>query len=398
MGPGVRPHPFGVALALTLVFASAVAAQPKSIRVGIPLPLSGAGALLGQPTAKGAEMLAREVNERGGILGRKLELVVRDSRGTAEEAARIARDLIVKEGVEFLLGGLRGPEVAAIAAVAREQKTVYLAPLSKATAAVEPAKLNAYTFRSAPTSQAEGRAAAVEMAKLPVSRLFTISVDDDYGQTVTRAFLDALKRLRPEVQLVGQGWARSSDHDYPPFIATALAARPDGFFAALWGGQFTAFVRQAKPYGFFDKVRAVIAGDAGAPEVAMAIRDELPVGIVTNATDLFYAHPSPEHQPYIERAKVFFGQDYPPSSATSGYVAMQFLAEAIQKAGGTEAEKVIRALEGLSISSPLGKMTMRAKDHQATRGQFWGVTARVAEYNFPILSPVHYAVPDDATD
>ncbi len=124
MASRVRPHPFGVALALTLVFASAVAAQPKSIRVGVPMPLSGAGALLGQPTAKGAEMLAREVNERGGVLGRKLELVVRDSRGTAEDAARVSRDLIVKDGVEFLVGGLRAAEVAAMAAVARAEEPI----------------------------------------------------------------------------------------------------------------------------------------------------------------------------------------------------------------------------------------------------------------------------------
>jgi branched-chain amino acid transport system substrate-binding protein len=60
--------------------------------------------------------------------------------------------------------------------------------------------------------------------------------------------------------------------------------------------------------------------------------------------------------------------------------------------------KVIKALEGLTINTPIGKQTMRTKDHQATRGQVWGTTAKVPEYPFPILRPVEYIPADDLMD
>jgi branched-chain amino acid transport system substrate-binding protein len=383
--------------AVTWMHSGSAHAEQRPIRVGFPIVLSGSGALIGHPMLRGAEMFVREVNDRGGVLGRRLELIARDTRGTAEDAARVARDFVTRDGMDFLVGGLRAGEVAAIAAVSREYKALYIIP-AKATLASEPGRPQPYVFRSGTSSVIEGRIAAGETAKLPVMKVYSISPDDDYGHAVTRGFVDWLRRLKPGVQLVGQGWPKPADLDYPPFIATALAAKPDALFTALWGGQFTAFARHGRSVALFERLKVVATGEAGAPEIGMALRDELPLGIVTNAYDLFYAHPVPEHQEYVERLKAFASQEYPSSWASAGYIAMQFLAEAIQRAGSADAERVARALPGLTIDSPVGRLTMRSKDHQATRGQFWGVTARSADYPFPILDPVRYVAADDLLD
>jgi branched-chain amino acid transport system substrate-binding protein len=113
---------------------------------------------------------------------------------------------------------------------------------------------------------------------------------------------------------------------------------------------------------------------------------------------VFYYPDTPEHKSYVERLKAYTKQEYAPSWAITGYIAVQFLAEAIQKAKSTDKMKVIKALEGLTINTPIGKQTMRAKDHQATRGQVWGTTAKVPEYPFPILRPVDYIPADDLMD
>src|SRR5687768_6106737 len=108
----------------TLAVAGLAAALPvaaqKPIRVGYPVILSGPGALIGEPSLKGAQMFVEEINAKGGVLNRKIELVVRDTKGNADEAVRVARDLILRENVDFLFGTLTSAEGPAVSPIAKE--------------------------------------------------------------------------------------------------------------------------------------------------------------------------------------------------------------------------------------------------------------------------------------
>jgi branched-chain amino acid transport system substrate-binding protein len=360
--------------------------------------LTGGGALFGQPAKVGAEMYVKELNEKGGVLGRPIELLIRDCKGTPDEATRVARELVAKENVQFLVGGLTAAQGLALSEVAKTEKTVYIAPISKSTAMTEPGKLHPYVFRAAANTNTEGRSAAVFMAKNPWTKVYTLGPDYEYGQMVTKAFVEWLKKNKPAVQIVGQGWPKLGEADYTPFITAMMAAKPDAAFLSLWGGDFVNFAKQAKPYGFFEKVKVVSAGEGGSPETAISLKDDLPLGITTNAYDLFYYPDTPEHKAYVQRLKAYTKQEYAPSWAITGYIAMQFLVEGIKKADSTDTNAVIKALEGLTMDTPIGKQTMRAKDHQANRGQFWGTTAKVPEYPFPILRPVEYIPADNLMD
>jgi branched-chain amino acid transport system substrate-binding protein len=79
-------------------------------------------------------------------------------------------------------------------------------------------------------------------------------------------------------------------------------------------------------------------------------------------------------------------------------MGMQFLVEAIKKAGGTDSGKVSRALRGLSVDTPAGRMTIREKDHQANRGQLYGKTVKDPKYPFAIMKPVEYVDPTKFMD
>jgi len=381
---------------LALAFSAYGAGEP--IKVGFPMILSGGGALFGQPSSLGAEMFVKELNAKGGVLGRPIQLIVRDCGNTPEEATRVAREIILKEKVDFMVGGLTASQGLALSEVAKTEQVVYIAPISKSTAMTEPGKLHPYVFRAAANTNTEGRSAAVFMAKQPWTKIATLGPDYEYGQMVTKAFVEWMKKNKPQVQIVHQGWPKLGETDYTPFIAPLLAAKPDAAFLSLWGGHFVTFSKQAKPYGFFEKVKVVAAGEGGSPETGMSLKDDLPLGITTNAYDVFYYPDTPEHKSYVERLKAYSKQEYAPSWAITGYIAVQFLTEAIQKAKSTDKMKVIAALEGLTINTPIGKQTMRAKDHQATRGQVWGTTAKVPEYPFPILRPVEYIPADDLMD
>lgn len=118
--------------------------------------------------------------------------------------------------------------------------------------------------------------------------------------------------------------------------------------------------------------------------------DDMPLGIISNAYDCFWYPDTAWHRDWVRRLNEFMGTEYASSWAGTGYDAMKFLTEAIKKAGTTNTDKVIKALEGLTIDCSVGKLTMRSKDHQAARGMYWGPVTKVSEYPFPILKPVEY--------
>ena len=231
-----------------LALAALPAAAQKPIRIGYPVILSGPGALIGEPSLKGAQMFVEEINAKGGVLGRKIELVVRDTKGNADEAVRVARDLILRENVDFLVGTLTSAEGPAVSPVAKENKIVFVVPVVKTDQLVAPANLHPYVFRTASNTTIEGRSAAEIMAKWTnVKRVATMSQDYAFGQDVTRAFVTHLKKLRPDIEIVDQQWPKLGEADYTPFINAQMAKKPEAVFTSLWGGHFVTFVKQAKP-------------------------------------------------------------------------------------------------------------------------------------------------------
>ncbi|MGH7350718.1 MAG: ABC transporter substrate-binding protein, partial [Candidatus Rokuibacteriota bacterium] len=163
-------------LALALAMPLDASAQ-KPIKVGFPMILSGPGALFGEPASKGAQMFVEEINAKGGVLGRKLELVLRDTKGNADEAVRVSRELILKENVDFLVGTLTSAEGPAVSVVAKENKVVFIAPIPKTDQLTAPDKLHPYVFRVSANTTMEGRSAAEIVAKWPVTKVATISPD-----------------------------------------------------------------------------------------------------------------------------------------------------------------------------------------------------------------------------
>ena len=154
-------------LVVALLMLPFGAEAQKPIKVGFPMIMSGPGALFGEPASKGAQMFVDELNAKGGVLGRKLELVIRDTKGNADEAVRVSRELILRDNVDFLFGALTSAEGPAVSVVAKENKIVFIAPIPKTDQLTAKDKLHPYVFRVASTTTIEGRSIAEIMAKWP---------------------------------------------------------------------------------------------------------------------------------------------------------------------------------------------------------------------------------------
>ncbi|HJP22845.1 MAG TPA: ABC transporter substrate-binding protein, partial [Alphaproteobacteria bacterium] len=120
-------HKFSGAVALSLgLVALSGGADAAEIKIGVLYPISGGGAIYGGPAMRGHDMGVDEVNAAGGILGMKVVTAGRDSKLNPAAASAAAKELITKEGVNVLIGGLSSGVGLAISEVARQEKVIYI--------------------------------------------------------------------------------------------------------------------------------------------------------------------------------------------------------------------------------------------------------------------------------
>jgi branched-chain amino acid transport system substrate-binding protein len=315
-------------------------------------------------------------------------------------ATSAAREVISRHGVQFLIGGLSSSEGQAISEIARQEGIIYIATIPKTTEITDPANFHRHVFRTAANTNTEARSAAILVDRLGYDRICTILFDYSYGHSLDGPFREHIRALRPTAEIVYQAWPALGASDYSTYITNILNAGCDVVFSGIWSSNFPAFAKQAQPFGFFDRVSYVTAGEVGTPEISEELGADMPLGIWANSYEVFYYPDTPEHDAYVAELGARVGRGNTPSFPITGYIGMQFLAEAIRAAGTTDTDAVISALEGLTIMTPIGEQTIRARDHQANRGQFWGQMTRSADPDYPylIMDPVEYIRADDIMD
>ncbi len=376
----------GAAIALAPIGAAA----EGPIKIGFPIPLSGPTAVYGEPILKGAEMALAEINAKGGVLGRKLQLLSRDSKANADEAVRLARELIIKDNVDFLAGTLTSAEAPAVSTVAKENRIVFIAPTSKSTILTDPQHIHPYIFRVASNTDVEGLAGATLMARWKdVKTVATIAPDYAYGRDSIAAFITSLKKLRPDIQIVDQEWPKLGEADFTPFITAQMGKKPDAVYCSLFAGDFVTFTKEGTPLGYFKAIdnRLVDGAEVGTTDEAQALGNDYPYGIVADAYDpvIFTSNEPPEHKKYIEDLKNFTHEKYASGWSIVGYQSIYALAAGITKAGDTKSDDVAKALLGLTWDTPVGKRTFSVNSHETFAPEYWGVVTKEAAYPFAVI-------------
>lgn len=387
---------------MALLAAAALAPLPvtaaDTIKIGFPMPLSGPAAVYGVPVTKGAELAVADINAKGGVLGRKLELLPRDSKANADEAVRLARELIIKNNVDFLSGTLTSAEAPAVSTIAKENKVVFVAPVAKTTRLTAPENLHPYIFRLASNTTIEGHTAASLMAKWgEVKRVATIAPDYAYGRDAVAAFVDHLKKLRPDIEIVDQQWPKLGEADFTAFITAQMGKKPDAVECNVFGGDFVTLAKQAGPLGYFKAInnRMVDGAEVGTVDEAEALGADYPFGIVSDAYDpVIWGEGDPaEHKVFIENLKKAMNNQYGSGWAVMGYMAVVAISEGVKKAGSTESDKVSKALLGLSFDTPVGKRTIDEKTHETLAGEFWSEMVKDPKSPFAVMKkPVYLDV------
>lgn len=353
-----------------LALAAVLPAAAQTIKLGELNSYKVFPAFL-EPYKRGMELALDEVNAAGGVLGRKLEIVIRDDNGTPGDAVRVAEELVSREKVVMLLGTFPSNVGLAVADFAKQRKVPFLAaePL---TDKIVWENGNRYTYRLRASTYMQTAMLVPEAAKLGRKRWAIVYPNYEYGQAATAAFKKQMNALQPGgLEFVEQA-VPLGKIDAGPVVQALIDAQPDAIFSSLFGADLARFVREGQLRGLF-KDRPVFNLLGGEPEYLDPLKDEAPVGWYVTGYP-WYALDTPEHKRFRSAYQARFN-DYPRLGSVVGYSTVIAAAAALKKAGSTDAEKIVAALSGLTFGSPFGSVTFRPLDHQSTMGAYVGRTA-----------------------
>ncbi len=389
------PVAFAFAFAVGLGSSSAVA--QNTIKLGVLSPLTGLYAIVGERSSQGIKLAVDEINANGGVLGHKLEAIIRDSETNPDTSVRVARRLILQDGVFALFGPLHGGAAIAVLNEARRLKTPNL-PWA-ATAEINTVNCSRYTWRVGSSAQQTSRGGAVVAQRQGYTTWASISSDFSYGRSVVNQFTEYLRELNPIVNVAYQAWPKLGEDDYSPYINNIAKANVQALYVGLFGADVVKFLKQAKAFGLYGQLK--IFTDFGGNQVVLAaLGDEAPFGHWGSSRYLYNYPNTNANREFVKKFREAY-KVYPDMVAGEAYEAVQVVAEAIRRAGVVDKEKVIDALGGLAYNAPEGWIIMRPSDHQGWQSSFWGVIAKDKDYPFPILSniqvisPIQAAHPDE---
>jgi branched-chain amino acid transport system substrate-binding protein len=358
--------------AAAAIFASTTIAQNlKPIKIGEINSYSSVPEFT-QFYRNGWQLALDEINAAGGINGRPVEVIVRDDGGKQNEAMRQAQALIANDKVDVLAGTYLSNIGLAVSSIAARHKTVFVAamPLSDA---LTWDRGNRYTFRLRPSTYMQVAMLVEEAAKLPARRWAILAPNYEYGQSAVASFKLLLKARRPDVEFVGEQWPALGKLDAAPVVQALAQARPDAIFNVTFGIDLANFAHEGMQHGLFAKTKVVsmLVGEQGNLDW---FKDESPKGWIVIGYPWAQIN-TPEYTRFAADYYKKYSND-PRLGSLVGYTTIMAIAEGIRKAGSTNSEKLIMAMRGLNLNTPLGPVTFRAIDQQATLGAYVGTLDR----------------------
>ncbi len=320
------------------------------------------------PYRQAMQLAVEQVNGRGGVLGRPLELITRDDAGRPQDAVRLASELVNEAKVDVLAGAYLSNVGLALSEYASRERRLYVAgePL---TDAMVWERGNRHTFRLRPSTYMQAAILAEEAAKSPAKRWVTVAPNYEYGQSAVRWFRQFLSARRPDVEFVGEQWPALGRVDAGATVQALAAPRPDALFNVLFGTDLTNFVRQGNTRGLFEG-RTVASLLTGEPEYLDPLGDEAPEGwIVTGYPG--EAIDTPAHRAFASAYRARF-KAKPMCGSLVGYALIDSIAAGIARAGALDADRLVEGFRGVEFATPAGPASYRALDHQGTLGVYVG--------------------------
>jgi branched-chain amino acid transport system substrate-binding protein len=366
-----------------------------SVTIAMNTSLSGPFGFIGLANQNGAKLAVAEINQQGGLLGKQINLEVKDDTTSASVATDLTKQEILSDKIVALLGNVSSSAALAEQTIVAKYKIPLILHTSN-TDALTIQKFNNYTFSVVPNTGMEGRANAIAASKMPYQKWYLLGPDYEFGHSQLTDFKAKLQSLNPNVQIVGEDYPKLGATDYSSFISKIQAAKPDVVYSAEFGGDLITLITQAKSAG--------LVGGSSSPafmglfdvETLRNFGGGAPVGAYAYSRSPYFAIKTPAMQKFVSDYKAQYNVA-PSDWAINAYDAVNLWAAGVKKAGSFDGDPVSSAMSGMAFDSVRGTLNIRAIDHECDCAEYEGKLAADSDAGFPTFAATAVAIPGSQT-
>ena len=378
--------------------AKSTAEETETIKIGLIGPFSGAFRETGLSFHAGIKFAVKEQNAKGGLLGKKIEIIRADSKFKPDVASKKALQLILEDKVHFIVSGGGSHEALALNRVATQHRTI-LIHNNQSADSLQGMDFSRYAFRVFANNYAMTSAMAQFMATKPYRKYYIVCPDYDYGHELSNEFKKQIEQYIPDAQIVGEDYHTLKIRNFRPYIDKIKATKADVIFSGSFNADLYYLIRQARKHGLVPPFP--ITTVYTLPRTYVRKEDAPGIFSVVGYTMLV---DTPENKAMVAK----YDKQHKYSSSNEKWVdpprggiivGWQMVFAAVEKAGSLDPEKIIETFEGFRYKSPVGWWHMRKCDHQVILPMF-GMSAQAEPNpNYPstIYGPDIVKIPAENT-
>lgn len=354
---------------------SAHAADP--LRIGVPTDLSGTYATLGEEVMRAVRFAVEEANAQGGVAGRKVEFKSYDTEAKPDLARRQAEKL-VSEGYPILTGLIASGEGLAIAPLMDRWGSIYVSTINKADE-LTGANCVPGVFRVNTQSAMDAATVKPWLAQRKEKKWAVVAIDIAWGRGSGKLFGETVKSLGG--QMVADLYTPANTNDFAPYIEQVKKSGAEGVWVVLAGRDAINFAQQAKQFGLSSAI--TVAGVSFTTDGTVKTLGEAAKGIY-GIINYSATLDTPENKAFV---KAWTEKYTAPPTNFEGetYLGMQVIFQAVKAANSVKPADVAKAMTGRSFDTIMGKLTVRAEDHQLLKPNYFGVVEPVDGVLRPVV-------------
>lgn len=352
----------GGAVAANLPGMVGSAASAESIKIGMPVALTGPSGGIGAQMRRACEFWAKGVNAKGGLIGRPVELIIEDTAGNPAVTVRKAQEMVERNGVRLLTCIVASNEALATVPKLAEWDTVFVSG-DNGDGRLTGASLVPNFFRPNTSGPMGTRAVALYLRESPLKNFYGLGMDYAWGHNSMEVFEAEVKRAGKN--FTGAVFSPQGTKDFSTYITKLRQSGADGIYLVLAGDDNNAFLAQAKQYRLGEKMQLLTEI---VDQMSIQATGDAAIGLIGSSRYPF-RYDNPANKAFVAAWLAEY-KKAPDLFEGDQYQSCVVLQTAIEKAQGIEASKLRAAFEGLEVDSIKGRVVMRACDHQGEQQGF----------------------------